>query len=177
MAFIPKPVNTGPALPTTYVWELAAIQELRIDDSFKDLLVRLYQNISEMNDAINDKANGEYDVQLVTTNKLLFSSDPSLSAALRPGVGRVVVFPVLPNAGTVSQPHGIQCTTKTQFFIIQGAASKQTAAFSYLPLPFASAVDVAHNIQVTVDATNVNITSGSNYSSYSGVIILELILQ
>lgn len=177
MTFIPKPVKTGVALPTTYVWELSIINSLKIDDTFKDLLVRLYQNISEMNDAINDKANGDYDVQLATTNKLLFSSNPANAAALRPGVGRAVVFPALPNAGTISQPHGITCTTTTQFFIINGAASKQAAAFSYLPLPFASSVDVAHNIQVDVDATNVNITSGSNYSAYSGIIILELILQ
>lgn len=176
MAFIPKPVATGTALPTTYIWELAAVQDLKIDPDFKRLLLRLYQNIAETNSAVNTKANGIYDKQIATSSKLFFSSNPANALQLRPGIETVVVFPALPNAGTVSVAHNIKCTTTTEFVIIQGAASKKTAAFSYLPLPFASAVDVAHNIQVTVDATNVNITSGSNYSAYSGVIILEFLL-
>lgn len=177
MAFIPRPVTPGPSLPTTFVWELSVIQTLNIDSAFKDLLLKLYQNISEMTDAINDKANGEYNVQLSTTNKQLFSSNPANVSQLRPGIATVVVFPAGPNAGSVTQPHGINCTTTTTFFIIQGAASKTTAAFSYLPLPFVSSVDVAHNIQVTLDATNVTLTSGSNYSAYSCIIILEFLLQ
>jgi len=177
MAFIPKPVITGTALPTTYIWELAAIEDLKIDPDFKRLLLRLYQNIAETNSAVNTKANGIYDRQVATSSKLFFSSNTANTSQLRPGIETAVIFPALPNAGTVSVAHNIKCTTTTEFVIIEGAASKKTAAFSYLPLPFASSIDVAHNIEVTVDATNVNITTGFNYSAYSGVIILELILQ
>ena len=43
----------GTQLPTTYIWDVSQIQNLNISSDFKELLIRLYQNLNTMANVIN----------------------------------------------------------------------------------------------------------------------------
>jgi hypothetical protein len=85
-----------------------------------------------------------------------------------------VNFGALPNTATKSVAHGITITTATTFTRIYATAS-DTSGSTYIPIPFSSPTLVS-NIQITVDATNVNITTGSNRSNFNiCYVVLEYI--
>ena len=51
----------GLSLPTTNIWDTTEIYETEVtSDAFKELMVRLYQNLSDMSDAINLKESAYY---------------------------------------------------------------------------------------------------------------------
>lgn len=171
----------GEYVPTTEIWQV--IQELSTanpnSDQFKELIVRLALIVNRINLAVNTKETGIYDNarEFITCeqyfpNPIFFSGTPQTPEYRL--VYRTVVYPAvpLPNAGTLSIPHNITCTAATSFTRIYGEATNPST--SYIPLPFVSATDVAHNIEVNVDTTNVNIITGANYSAYTiSYIILE----
>jgi hypothetical protein len=162
----------GVLIPTTNIWDTNEIYDIDVNSlEFKELLVRLYQNLNNMALAVNDKDTGYYPL-VPYINSQVFFPDPALdsttvSQPVWRAVSRVVVnFGVLPNTGVKSVPHGIMDIGATfSFTRIYGAASDQIA-FSYIPLPYASPT-LANNIELSVDATNVTITTGSNRSNYT----------
>ena len=86
----------------------------------------------------------------------------------------VINFGALPNAGTKSVPHNIPINGSYTFTRIYGAAS-DTTGLNYIPLPYASPT-AANNIELNLDATNVNIITGSNRSNFNiTYVIVEYI--
>lgn len=170
--------NIGYFLPTTDIFDTSLIFELDINSSeFRELLVRLRQSINLINIAVNYKDTGMY-VTTEFVNGQTFFSNPALSAttstapALRQVYRLVVNFGALPNTATKSVAHGLTPDANWTFTRIYGAAS-DTTGFNYIPLPYASPV-LANNIELNVDATNVNITTGSNRSNFNTTyVILE----
>jgi len=170
----------GEYVPTTEIWQV--IQELSTanpgSDQFKELIVRLALIVNRINLAVNTKETGIYDNarEFITSEQYFpqpaFNSGTPQTPEYRLVYRTVINFGVLPNAATISVPHNITCTAATTFTRIYGAATNPGA--SYIPLPFVSATDVAHNIEVNVDTTNVNVITGANYSAYTiSYIVLE----
>jgi hypothetical protein len=81
----------------------------------------------------------------------------------------MVNFGPLPASGTVSKPHGIDFTDNNVFVVISATAT-DPIGFTAIPIPFSS-VTTGQNIQITVDAVNVNITTTYNYSNYTTCIV------
>ena len=84
---------------------------------------------------------------------------------------RVVNFGALPNAGTKSVPHGITVTENTSLVQPYAAATQPLViappqAFLAIPIPFSSPT-LNENIKITMDATNINITTAIDYSAYT----------
>ena len=100
----------------------------------------------------------------------IFFPDPALAdstsqaAVYRQAFRLVVDFGALPNNGTFSVPHGLTITNTWSFTRIYATASDQTG-FNFLPIPSA-------NVNLTVNATNVNITTVGNYSNYNECIVV-----
>ncbi len=170
----------GEYVPSTEIWQV--IEELSKanpgSDQFKELIVRLALIINRINLAVNTKETAIYDNLNEFVTSVTFPPDPTLSSQTaqtpeqRAGLRKLIIFGALPNAGTKSVAHGIPCTIATAVIRTYGGATNPGVA--YIPLPFVSAVDVAHNIQVDWDTTNVNVTTGANYSAYTvSYIILE----
>lgn len=170
--------GVGLFVPTTNVWDVSEIYQTDVTSpEFKELLVRMYQNLNLMSLALNIKDSGYYDTSNFVNGQIFFPSTTlnSTTAAVPTfrQVNRLVVnFGALTNTATKNVAHGLAPTTSWTFTRIYGCAS-DTTAFAYLPLPFASPTD-ADNIELRVDATNVTIITGSNRSSFNVCyVILE----
>lgn len=170
----------GAFIPTTQIWDPAVIQEVDVNsEQFKDLIIKLYQNINNIVQLLNKKDTGIYDLNEFVCGQVFFSnpsydSTSAKNATLRQVFRKVINFGALNNAaGTTSVAHGISVTTNYNFTRIYGVAN-DTTGNSYLPIPYASGT-AASIIELYVDATNVYITVGQDRSSYNAVIILEYI--
>lgn len=176
----------GAFVQTTQIWDLGNMQDVDVNSpEFKELLVRLYQQINNIVNVLNIKDTGMYQLSEFVNGQVFFANpdlnnpvtNPNLqqSPEDRQVMRKVINFGILPNAGLKSIAHGITCTTKTTFTRIYGAASDVIAAFHYIPLPYADAAGV-DNIQLDVDATNVNVTTASNRTNFTiTYIVLEYI--
>ncbi len=170
------PSNIGAFVPTTNIWDISQVYNVDVNSpQFKELIVRLYQNISNISTALNIKDSGYYTLNEFVNGQLLFpnpllSSSTTPTAAFRQIFRIAVNFGALPNTAAKSVAHGL--TPQAQagsyptnpypgwtFTRIYATAS-DTVGLNYLPIPSAQA-------NLTVNATNVTITTTANLSSYT----------
>jgi hypothetical protein len=86
----------------------------------------------------------------------------------------VVDFGQLPNATAKTVPHGINFTSQFTATRIYGASTDPTA-LQYLSLPYVAIVP-ANSVEMFIDATNVNIITGSNRSTFTRTtVVIEYI--
>lgn len=173
--------NVGSFVPTSFSWEIGEIQQLDIDPQLKSLVIRLYQNLNLMALALNTKDSALY-VEQEFLNGQQYFPNPSLTSStaqtptMRQVFRKVINFGTLPNTATTSVAHGITITSGFSLTRLYGAATN-TARTSFIPLPFASPTD-ADNIQLDMDATNINITTGKDQTAYTTCyVVIELIKQ
>ncbi len=178
----PSQLNQGSFVPTTSVWDVNQIYETEVGTpEFTELLVRLYQNINNIAVNLNLKDIGYYVEQEFLNGQKFFSdSSPGTSKSqtlqYRQVFRTVVNFGALPNNTTKSVPHGIQVTQQYSFTRIYGTASNSLGG-SFLPIPYASST-AGRVIELSVDATNVHIITGSDMTAYTSTyIVLEYIKQ
>lgn len=179
MAFDTK--MRGTTLPTTYIWDVSPIYDLNLSNDVKELLVRMYQNINSIALVTNTKESGYYltdalyynDQQWFPNTNTGELTNPYIKPVNRSG-GRVTLKDIaLPNTGTVSIPHNIPCTPQTRIFV-KYADAVNSAGTSFLPLPYASAT-LANVIELNADNVNVNITTNSNRTDYTAIVVLDFI--
>jgi hypothetical protein len=166
-----NPQGYGAYNPTTNIWDVSQIYSVEVNSpEFKELLVRLYQNLNLLATLVNLKDTGYYDLQQFINGQQYFPN-PVLSSATgtmptyRPVYRLVINFGALPNATTKSVAHGITCTSATTFTRIYATAS-DTTGFNYIPIPYASPT-LVNNIELKVDSTNVTIITGSNRTNFN----------
>ena len=172
--------NTGSFVPTTQIWDVVDIQKMDTQSAeFKELIVRMYQQINTIAIVTNTKDTGYYPLFEMVNGQLWFP-DPTETSASTPQpnyrqvVRKVINFGTLPNTGTTSVAHGITLTTKSRVTRLYGTAIDPVNRL-YLPLPYASPT-AANNIELSMDATNVNVTTGSNRTAYTiCYIVIEYI--
>lgn len=176
-----NPQLTGSFIPTSYVWDTAQLYSIDVNSpQFKELLVRLYQNLNRMALSLNIKDSGYYDTQEFVNSQLFFpnpanSSATTNAANYRQVFRKVFNFGALPNAATKTLAHGITVTPTTTFTRIYGCASDTTGS-NYIPLPYAAVAALNQNIELKVDATNISVITGINRSNFNVCyVILEWI--
>ena len=180
MALDIQQTSTGNYVPTTFIFDVQQLYDIDVNSTqFKELLIRLYQNIGLMANVLNNKDTGIYYREELVNSQSWFPNPTLTSATQQVPVNRqvyrlVVNFGQLPNAGIQSIPHGLTVTNQYTFTRIYGAAS-DTTGLTYIPLPYASPT-AANNIELSVDNTNVNITTGINRTNYNiSYVVLEYI--
>ena len=165
--------NPGSYVPSTNIWDVSRVYSVpNLDESLRDLLVSMYQNLNLMSVNLNIKDTGYYVREEFVNGQGWFQNPSTLNTTvvnpeLRQVFRKVINFGALPNAAAKTVAHGLTITSTFSFTRIYACASKQTAAFSYIPIPYASVVAVANNIEISVDATNVTITTAIDYSAYT----------
>ena len=173
----------GSFVPTTNIWDVGAIQEVDVNSpEFKELLVRLYQNINLIAIQLNGKDAGYYVLgefingQSYFPNPTTAAANPTIPVVLRPVYRLTLDFGALPNTGTKSVAHGIVVDNNTTFTRIYATAS-DTTGHTYIPIPYISATE-NREVEITVDATNVNITTSANLSNFNQCyVVLEYMKQ
>jgi hypothetical protein len=178
----------GNFIPTTSVWDVSAIYSTEgITPELKELLVRMYQNLNLMALSLNNRDNAFYDTNEVVNGQLFFPNPLNSSAtqaypAYRQVYRKVINFGALPNSGIKSAPHGITFTSNTTITRFYGAATQPLNSITpgvalFIPLPFASPISLIDNIELSGDQTNVYVTTGIDYSSYTVSYIIVEYLQ
>ncbi len=177
----PDQLGPGAFVSTTNRWDVSKIFEFSPDsDEFKELIVQLYQNINEIALVLNIKDSGYY-VESEFVNGQIFFPDTSLSSTTaanpvhRQVFRKVINFGTLPNAGTTSVAHGLTVDANFTFTRIYGTATDPSTTF--IPIPYSSTT-LINNIEINVDTTNVNITTGIDRTGFTTTyVILEYIKQ
>lgn len=175
--------NPGSYVPSTNIWDVSRVYSVpNLDESLRDLLVSMYQNLNLMSVNLNIKDTGYYVREEFVNGQGWFQNPNTVNTTvvnpeLRQVFRKVINFGALPNAGAKSVAHGITVTNTFSFTRIYACASDQVA-LSYIPIPYASVTAVANNIEISVDATNVTITTAINYAAYTTCYaILEYIKE
>lgn len=182
MANTSSPNNIGSFIPTTFIYDVSTILDVEVTSpAFKELLVRLYQSVNNMALVLNMKDTGYYITDREIVCGQIFFPNPALDATttttptMRPVFRKVINFGQLPNNATTSIPHEITVTANTTFTRIYGCAS-DTTGFTYLPIPYASKV-ANMIIELNIDATNINIDTGTNRTNYDVCYVVVEYLQ
>ncbi len=163
--------NTGSFVTTTQIWDLGQLQNIDITSpEFKELLIRLYQQINNIAIVLNSKKSGYYIEEEFVTSALYFNPNSSDPLMLRPEFRKTFDIGPLP-AGVTTFAHNLAITNLWQFTHIYGVAS-DNIGFNYYPLPFASAGGAA-NIELYIDATNIVITNNSGIAFTSCIVVAE----
>lgn len=158
----------GSFVQTTAVWDVAQLQSVDVQSpEFKELLVRLYQNINNIVLALNIKDAGMYQLSEFVNGQLFFpnpsnNSSTAQAASNRQVLRKVINMGALSNAGTTTVAHGITITANTTFTRIYAAASNTTGKL-YIPIPNANAFEAS----IEVTSTNVVITTTVDLSAYN----------
>jgi hypothetical protein len=172
----------GAFVPTTNVWDVGQLYQVDVNSpEFKELLVRLYQNVNNIANVLNLKDTGYYTTQEFVNGQSyfpnpLFNSSTAPTATYRQVFRTTVNFGALPNTGTKSVAHNINVTNGFTFTRIYATAS-DVSGNTYIPIPY---VDVltGNDIQLYVDATNVNIITTSDRTNYTACyVVVEYIKQ
>ena len=185
MALDIQQTSTGSYVPTTFILDVAQLYSVDVTKpEFKELLVRLYQNINLMCNVLNLKDTGMYLTQELVNSQSWFQN-PSLTSSTpqvpeyRQNYRYVMNFGPLPKmATTISQPHGLTFSDQVTFTRIYGTATDDAAIGTGnpagLPIPYASATAIADQLELWIDDTNINIASGgTDYSAFNAVVVIE----
>jgi hypothetical protein len=169
----------GSYIPTTQVWDVSEIYETEVTSpQFKELIVRLYQNINAQSMSINGRSSGMYDTSEFVNGHTYFpnpalNSTTAKSPQERQVFRKVINFGALLNAGEKTVAHGITITDDITFTHIYGTANDPINHY-YLPLPYASPAALNENIKLKVVGNNVSVTTGDDRTGYTVTyIVLE----
>lgn len=173
-----SPGDYGLYIPTNFIWDVHALKDMDVTSpQFKELLVRLYQNLNNMALALNVKDSAYYNTQEFVNGQMWFpnpayTSSSPVTPAFRNVYRQVINFGALPDTAVKSVPHNIPINASYSFTRIYGAATDPINLL-YIPLPY---VKVGFDgVQLDVDATNVNISTTTNL--YIGYTISYIVLE
>lgn len=171
MAYPDQQQNTGLYVPTTSVWDMGLISSIDTNsEEFKDLLVRLYQNINNIVLALNLKDSALYVLEEFVNGQQFFNPASTDPLQLRSDFRKTVNIGAV-GAGVTTVAHGIPFTATYTATRIYGAAT-DSIGLNYYPLPWASAGGAA-NIELKVNGTNVVITNNSGIAFTRCIVVIE----
>lgn len=125
-------------------------------EQLPELLVKLTEVYKNIADAVNIRELAQYqNIEVVTGQQFFSANIQSYRQTLR----KVTNFGALPNTATKSVAHGLTVDARFTITRLYGAAS-DTTGFTYIPVPSAQA-------DLTMDATNFNITTTANLTNYN----------
>jgi len=128
---------------------------------FKRFIVSLAENVNSILLAVNAKTVGIHDTRESITGNKFFDDDNNEPKA---SYSKMVICGALPNTALKQIAHGLDSAWSYKFIKIYGASS-DSANQKYIPLPYASAT-AADVVELSVDNTYINITTGKNMASF-----------
>jgi len=158
--------NPNDSLPETFI-----IPE---DEEQRNISLREYLN--KISTSSNTKTSGIYDGTITITGDRFiptFSTDTKSNVTYRSVFRKVVDFGALPNAAAKSVAHEIKTESTFSLTKLYGGATQPGASTwtQAIPIPHSSPI-LANNIAITVDATNVTITTGINRTAFTRCFVV-----
>lgn len=138
----------------------------------------IVEQLKTISNGINVREIGFYLDQELLSGKLFIpgATPPGNNPGLFRTILRIVVdMGPLPNTATKSVPHGVTVDGNFTLMQLYGAAT-DPVAFTGIPLPYASPV-LNENIALNMNSTNINITTGRNWSNYTRCFVVMEYIQ
>jgi hypothetical protein len=138
---------------------------------FKQFVINLRSIIERHAKAINVRDTGQYTDNESLPGQLFYVTTTADST---PVFRKRVTFGGLPNAGTTSIAHNIPFTAAYTVTRLYGAATDPGATLRGIPIPFVnvSGAEPVGNVELNVDATNVNITTTGNGTNFTRCFVV-----
>ncbi len=134
---MPFPENLdeiGSFVPTTNIWDVQDIQDINVNSpEFKELIVRLYQNVNLISNVLNTKESAFYLTESFNNSQVWFKPNSTTADDLRPCYSLVVDTGAL-GAGLKQVLHNITPAATWTFTKILGGAVN-VAGLLFYPLP------------------------------------------
>lgn len=144
--------------------------------------VKLRQYLNSMATAVNTKDSGLYTSEEVITGQNfipIFSTTSSSNLIFRDVYRIAVDTGTLPSTATKSVAHGISTTEIYSIVKLYGAATDPgvSTLTSGIPLPYVNVTTPTDGIELSIDATNILITTTTaNFSTYTrSFVVVEYI--
>lgn len=128
---------------------------------FREILVNSQKDIAN---TVNGKEGGLYQTTELSNSQQWFISTDTQN--FRYGYRTVVDFGVLPNTASKSVAHGITNIDANFSITRLYASASDPINFDYIPIPYASPT-LVNNIELSMDNTNVTITTGSDRTTFT----------
>lgn len=168
--------GTGSYIPTTSITEIGKIYELQgVSEEQKEILVKLYQYFNNIALVLNTKETALFPIYEMNSSGLMFGTTAT-EFEMRPIYYATINFGALPNAGTKSVAHNIYFAgtpTKVKF-IDHKCWSTDPVNLIAIPIPYVgdpASVNNLQDVQINVDTTNINITTGIDRTSFTETIV------
>lgn len=158
-------LNFAPYLITSRIFPIEA-------DQLPNVLNKMYFEVAN---AVNARTNGIYDkFQVATGNRYFNDGDPTNR---KQSFRQVYTITSLPNTATSTIASGISIDSNTQFVNIYGVAQSSGVAVPFSPWVNGTPNDAPY-LRVNLSTGDIEIiTTSANWTTYSGVIVLEYILN
>jgi len=165
-------LDSSTLLSLSNVLDISQLDNLDVNSQeFKTYLTSLSENVNDILKAINEKDVGIYSPDEMLSGKSYYNEDSQEQDSV---YRKIIIFGALPDTATKQVVHGLDSTWSYKFTRIYGTASDTTNKV-YLPLPYATST-AADIIELSVDATNINITTGKDRTSFDVVkVVIEYI--
>ena len=176
--------NTTPSasLETTLILDVAQLYQTDVKSpEFIEFIVRMVLAINRMLISINNRDVGIYATEEFVNGQTFFPNPNTVQQIgadpnhFRQAIRMTIDFGTLPNTGTTSVAHNIPVGTGTTWTRIYATAT-DPIGLTGLPIPYSSST-AANIIELNVDSVNVNITTGSDRTNYTSVIVVLEYLQ
>lgn len=137
-------------------------------ESFRTKFLELYRDLSN---TVNVREIGIYDLEEFLTGENWFTAGNPQKK--RKTFRSVYILPATAAGATTNIAHGISAVnTTTTFTAIYGTCV--TDVIDNRPIPYASVTAVNQQIEINVDATNINVINGAGAPNItSGLIVVE----
>lgn len=135
-----------------------------VPDSWKEAQGFFTEQLKRISEGVNVRDIALYiENEVLTGGQYVPSSNDTTS--LRSVFRKTINFGSLPNTSTKSVAHGLSIDNR--FTLVQLiAAATDPVSFTSVSIPYASATST-DVIEINIDATNINITTSKDYSSYT----------
>lgn len=151
--------------------------DLIIPDKWDESIEILTEYFRKIVDSLNTKDIGEYNTVETVNGQSWFTSGDANKQ--RNVYRKVIDFGALPNAASKTALHGITTTQNTVFTRIYGTATDPgvTTITSAIPLPYVDPSAVGNGILLSVNATQVTVTTAIDYTAYTNTYIVVEYIQ
>ncbi len=165
----------GVFLPLTAVYDPESlVGDAPISPQLKQFIMTSSQNYNNIANVLNLKETGYYITTEIVNSQSWFKSVTNINQSLFRNAFRIVIdFGALPNAGAKSVPHNITGLTAGVMSWTRIYGTATDPAGNGIPLPYSSST-ANDNISLSVDLTDVTVTTAIDYSAFTiTYIILE----